>query len=104
MTTLTSRCPGAQTRKLVPSPIISAPIARRLVVIAANERASYVRTTVAPAAGRLDRRRLGGIWFGTRRRAAGGPAAEPAALRLSALRRYDPRREPPPPLRSLAHR
>src|SRR4051812_2462818 len=33
MTTLASRCAGAQTRKLVPSPAISAPIGRRRVLL-----------------------------------------------------------------------
>src|SRR3954447_23101880 len=33
MTTLASRCAGAQTRKLVPPPAISAPIGRRRVLL-----------------------------------------------------------------------
>src|SRR5207302_256515 len=40
---------------------------------------------VAPPAGRLDRQRLAGA-FGTRRRAGGGPAGGPPALRIALLR------------------
>src|SRR5438270_3631655 len=38
---------------------------------------------VAPSARRLDRQRLAGVFTGRRRRAGGGPAGEPPALRTS---------------------
>src|SRR3954451_625393 len=70
MTTLASRCAGAQTRKLVPPPAISAPIGRRRVLLVfAKTRltaASAVRVGVAvilqrPPPSRLRLRGSGGF-------------------------------------------